>query len=118
MSINGRFMRLVLFFDLPVTTKQGLRNYRQFVKFLTLEGYIRIQESVFCKLCINIDSANAEIRRVRLNAPSQGDIRILPISERQFQKMIDINESHSLQESITTTNRILVIGGMNDEGEK
>lgn len=43
---------------------------------------------------------------------------MMSITENQFQKIININETHSLQESINTTNRLIIIGGMNDENKK
>ena len=55
--IKNRFMRIILFFDLPITTAAGKREYRRFIKYLESDGFIRIQYSVFCKLCINTDSA-------------------------------------------------------------
>lgn len=118
MDYGGRFMRIMLFFDLPMVSGKEKKIYRNFVKFLTNEGYIRIQYSLFCKLCINADSAQTEVKRVKENTPEQGDVRLLIISEGQFQKIIDINEKHSLQESITTTNRTLTIGEMNNENKK
>ena len=55
MEGSSRFVRLVLFFDLPQETKTDQRHYRQFVKYLKTEGFIRIQYSVYAKLCININ---------------------------------------------------------------
>lgn len=118
MKLGGRFMRILLFFDLPMESNKDKKEYRKFIKFLTGEGFIRLQYSVYCKLCINNDSAQTEIKRIKLNSPSQGDIRMMSITENQFQKIININETHSLQESITTTNRLVIIGGMNDEDKK
>lgn len=117
MNYGGRFMRILLFFDLPMVSGKEKKVYRQFVKFLTNEGYIRIQYSLFCKLCINSDSAQTEVKRVKDNIPENGDVRLLIITEGQFQKIIDVNQSHSLQESITTTNRTLTIGEMNNENK-
>ena len=111
-------MRILLFFDLPMESNKDTKEYRKFIKFLTGEGFIRLQYSVYCKLCINNDSAQTEIKRIKLNSPGQGDIRMMSITENQFQKIININETHSLQESITTTNRLVIIGGMNDEDKK
>ena len=54
--IFDNFMRLILFFDLPMVTKTDQRRYRKFIKFLTGDGYIMLQYSVYCKLCINNDS--------------------------------------------------------------
>ncbi len=53
-------MRLLLFFDLPTKTKQDLREYRSFVKYLKNDGYLRVQYSVYAKLCINKDSAKQQ----------------------------------------------------------
>lgn len=112
---EGRFMRLVLFFDLPVETNQEKREYRNFIKFLTEEGYIRLQYSVYCRLCINNDAAQTALKKAKKHTPLNGDVRILSLTEGQFQKIINVNDTHSLQEEITTINRTLMIGGMNDE---
>lgn len=111
------FMRLILFFDLPVGLAVQRRAYRQFVKFLTSEGYIRIQYSVYAKLCINSDAAQTATKKVLKNCPVEGDIRFLIITEKQYQKIVNVNESYSLQEKITNTHRLIVIGEMNNESE-
>ena len=112
-----RFMRLILFFDLPVELTVQRRTYRQFVKYLTAEGYIRIQYSVYAKLCINSDAAQTATKRVLKNCPVEGDIRFLVITENQYQKIVNVNETYSLQEKITNTDRLIVIGDMNNESE-
>ena len=111
---RNRFMRILLFFDLPTETSKDKREYRKFVKFLISEGFIRIQFSVYCKLCINSNSARTISKRIK-NASPKGDVRYIIISEQQYQDITNINDSHSLNEMITTTDRILVIGGMNDD---
>ena len=110
-----RFMRLVLFFDLPVETKHQQREYRKFVKYLSNEGYIRLQYSVYCKLCINKDSVITASKRVSSNSPKEGNIRYLVITEKQYLNIKNINGVYSLQEQVTTTDRTVMIGGMNDE---
>lgn len=110
-----RFMRLILFFDLPVETKHQQREYRKFVKYLTNEGYIRLQYSVYCKLCINKDSAQTASKKVFANSPKEGNIRFIIITEKQYLNIKNVNNMHSLQEQITTTDRTIIIGGMNDE---
>ncbi len=112
---KNRFMRMILFFDLPVTTPQGRRDYRQFVKYLDSDGFIRIQYSVFCKICINADSAKTLSKRVIRECPSQGDIRFIIVTETQYQSITNVNDTYSLQESITVDDRCITIGGMNDE---
>lgn len=112
---SSRFVRLVLFFDLPQETKTDQRHYRQFVKYLKTEGFIRIQYSVYAKLCINNDSAKTIQKRLKNNVPDNGDIRYLIITERQYQNIVNMNSNYTLQENITTTDRTLIIGGLNSE---
>ena len=113
--IKNRFMRIILFFDLPITTVAGKREYRRFIKYLESDGFIRIQYSVFFRLCINTDSARTVSKRLMHECPKDGNIRFIIITESQYQSITNVNESYSLQESITTTDRCIVIGGMNDE---
>ena len=115
MEGSSRFVRLVLFFDLPQETKTDQRHYRRFVKYLKTEGFIRIQYSVYAKLCINNDSAKTIQKRLKNNVPDNGDIRYLIITERQYQNIVNMNSNYTLQENITTTDRTLIIGGLNSE---
>ena len=110
-----RFMRLIVMFDLPTETKVDLKNYRIFVKNLTNEGYIRLQYSIYSKLCINKDSAMTASKKLTKFAPPKGDIRYMVITEQQYQNIVNLNETYSLQEKITTVDRTVMIGGMNDD---
>ena len=40
-------MRVLVLFDLPVTTVEGRREYRKFRKYLTSNGFMMLQESVY-----------------------------------------------------------------------
>lgn len=113
--IRNSFMRLIVIFDLPTESKTDQRNYRKFVKYLTKEGFLRIQYSVYSKLCINSDSAKTASKRLSSNSPTEGDVRYLIITETQYQNIVSVNNIYSLQENITNTDRTLLIGGMNDE---
>ena len=48
-----RYMRLLVFFDLPVETVSQRKDYRLFRKHLIKEGYLMLQESVYAKLVTN-----------------------------------------------------------------
>ena len=107
-------MRLVIFFDLPTIKYSERKDYRKFVKYLTNEGYIRVQYSIYCKLCINAQSAMGAKNKVTVNAPSNGDIRLLIISEQQYLQIISLNNTYSFQEKITNMDRLTIIGGFDD----
>ena len=42
--MNLRVMRVIVFFDLPITTIQGIRAYTKFRRFLLKDGFIMMQE--------------------------------------------------------------------------
>lgn len=112
---KNRFMRIIAIFDLPMITNEEKRNYRKFVKYLKNEGYIRIQYSVYSKLCINNNSCSTASKKLENNAPKDGDIRYMIITENQYLSIANINNVYSLQERITTMDRTIIIGGMNSE---
>ena len=108
-------MRVIVFFDLPVETNQQKRIYRQFVKYLKNEGYIRLQYAIYSKLCINNEACAVSAKHLRQNAPIKGDVRYMIVTETQYQGIHKINNVYSIQEMITTVDRTVMIGGMNDE---
>lgn len=85
--MSYRFMRVIVFFDLPVTTEKNRRDYRAFRKFLIKSGFLMLQESVYCKLAINSSVADTITNSVRSNNPPEGLVQILRVTEKQFAKM-------------------------------
>lgn len=82
-----RFMRVIVFFDLPVETTLQRRNYTRFRKYLIRSGFVMMQESVYTKLAPNSSVAGAIERSVRINRPLEGVVQMLVITEKQYQKM-------------------------------
>lgn len=97
------FMRLILFFDLPVVTKEQRKIYAQFRKFLIKNGYIMMQYSVYCKIFANREAAVKHVGVLGKNVPKSGQIRILLVTEKQYSKIeiivvsIPMVESHFVQ---------------------
>ncbi|MBS7369554.1 MAG: CRISPR-associated endonuclease Cas2, partial [Oscillospiraceae bacterium] len=42
-------MRIIVMFDLPVLTAADRREYRKFRGYLLKNGFIMLQESVYCR---------------------------------------------------------------------
>ncbi len=106
-----RFMRILVFFDLPTETSQDLKEYRKLTKFFKESGYLRIQFSIYCKLCINATAAMTAKKKLEKNIPPKGDMRYLILSENQYQSIKTITDKFSLNESVVNRSRLLVIGG-------
>lgn len=83
----NKFMRLIVFFDLPVKTKTQRRVATQFRKFLVKDGYFMVQYSVYCRICNGYDDVEKHKIRIRNNKPDNGSVRLLVITEKQYEKM-------------------------------
>lgn len=77
-------MRMILFFDLPSTTKKDVREYTRFVKYIQKNGFVRMQESVFTKLALNQSIVNSIMIDINKHLPPEGVISVLTITENQF----------------------------------
>lgn len=101
-------MRVMVFFDLPVGTAEERRNYRRFRKYLISNGYMMLQESVYCRMALNQSAASAMIDKLKANKPSNGLVQMLCITEKQFSKMeYIIGEFHS--DLIDSDERLVII---------
>ena len=104
-----RYMRLIVFFDLPVATTAQRKNYRLFRKFLIKEGYLMLQESVYAKLAINDGAASAAIMRLRKHRPPQGLVQVLKVTEKQFATMTYITGNREAYDDIDTMVEFVVL---------
>lgn len=82
--MNYKFMRLLVFFDLPMLTDKDKREYQKFHKYLVRNGFIMMQKSVYSKLVINNMTSAAVKQRIRNNLPADGIVELLEITENQF----------------------------------
>lgn len=80
-------MRLMVFFDLPVTTAQKRKAANQFRLFLQKDGYQMLQLSVYVRIVRGRDALQKHYTRLRKNLPEEGHIRCLEVTEKQFTSM-------------------------------
>ena len=85
--MNYKFMRLLLFFDLPTETSKNRLDYTRFHKFLIKNGFIMMQKSVYSKLVINNVTSAAVKTKISKNLPPTGIIELLEITENQFSRI-------------------------------
>ena len=82
-----RYMRLLVFFDLPMVTKAEKRAYVQFRKFLLNDGYDMIQWSVYGRIISGKDSETKHMARLSDNLPPEGSVRCMTVTEKQYASM-------------------------------
>ncbi len=74
-------------FDLPVDTKAARRAYALFRKALLNDGFTRMQFSVYIRHCASEENADVHIQRVQGFLPDDGEVRVLTITDKQFERM-------------------------------
>lgn len=85
--MSYRYMRVIVFFDLPTLSLEDKREYRTFRKFLIKKGFLMIQESVYSKIALNQTAALNIEKSVRDNKPKTGLVQMLTVTEKQYAKM-------------------------------
>jgi len=80
-------MWLVVMFDLPVDTQQARRQYTRFRKALLQDGFSMMQFSVYIRHCASEENTAVHITRVENSIPPDGEVRILAITDKQFERM-------------------------------
>ncbi len=103
------FMRLLVFFDLPVKTKKDKRNSSLFRKFLITKGFFMLQYSIYCKILFNREQGFHIKENIKKNVPERGNVRIMMITEKQFAKMEVIIGGISNQEETVTEEALIIL---------
>lgn len=104
-----RYMRLMVFFDLPNETAKQRKKYRLFRKHLLKEGYLMLQESVYAKLVTNEGAAGAAVTRLRKHRPPEGLVQVLKVTERQFETMVYITGNREAYDEVDTMEELLIL---------
>ena len=87
-------MRVLVFFDLPTLTLEDQRVYRKFRKCLIKNGFLMLQESVYCRMLLTPSMEKGVIDTIRKNKPPTGIVQVLTITEKQFANMEYITGEH------------------------
>lgn len=102
-------MRVFVLFDLPSVSKKEKRNYVRFRKDLMDDGFIMLQYSIYTRFCRNLQDAKKHVQRVQSFAPRDGNVRIMYVSERQFEEMILVVGERSETEKVVGEDYLVVI---------
>ncbi|WP_286908227.1 CRISPR-associated endonuclease Cas2 [Clostridium sp. UBA1652] len=106
--MNRNFMRLVVFFDLPVVERVDRKAYQNFRRFLLNDGYVMIQFSVYSRIVNGTEGALKHLKRLKENLPSKGSVRSLQITEKQYSEMKFLVGSPKKQEEKINSSQLNV----------
>ena len=101
-------MRVIVMFDLPVTTITERKDYSKFRKYLIKNGFLMMQESIYCKLANNQTAADLIVDNIKKNKPAKGLVQVMKITEKQYSKIeCIVGETNS--EVIDTDERLIIL---------
>ena len=72
--MSYRFMRILIFYDLPTLSSRERREHHRFRKFLKREGFIMMQESVYSKIALNPTAADLMKEKIKKNIPDRKSV--------------------------------------------
>lgn len=103
----NRYMRIIIMFDLPVVTEKERKIANKFRKFLLDDGYIMMQYSVYSRICKNNDDLYKHKNRLKINTPKNGNVRLLQVTEKQYNSMILFSGTKKDEENISIENLLV-----------
>ena len=103
----SKFMRIVVMFDLPVITENERKVATKFRKYLLDDGFIMMQYSVYSRICKNNDDLYKHINRLKINTPKTGNVRLLQVTENQYNNMIMFSGNKKTEENISIENLLV-----------
>ncbi len=87
MKEEDRFLRLFVFFDLPVVSEQERSRAGRFRRLLIKNGFFMIQFSIYCRICRGQQNVDKYRKRIKSYLPPYGNIRLMQVTEKQFENM-------------------------------
>lgn len=107
-SRERKYMRIMVFFDLPVVAAKDRKAAQKFRKFLLDDGYVMLQFSVYCRIVSGEDGIDKHFKRLNSNLPPKGSVRFLQVTDRQYNQMKFLVGKPSRQEKKVNKDQILL----------
>lgn len=79
-----RIMWVIVFYDLPTTSKKEVTAATAFKKSLEKDGFTMFQFSIYTRHCPSRENAEVHIKRTKKALPPHGHVCIMCITDKQF----------------------------------
>ncbi len=106
--MSYRFMRMIVFFDLPTETEADRREYRKFRRNLIKNGFLMMQESVYCRMVLNASVRDSVTVAIKREKPKNGIVQLLTVTEKQFAGMTYITGQYKT-DVIDSDERLVIL---------
>lgn len=97
--MKGDKMRILVI--LKPTNQRGTKaEYTRFRKFLASDGYVLVGQELFMRVATNRKGAEKHLRRLNEVRPTTGTVRVLRLTEKQYEKMWYLTGEEDYQEEV------------------
>lgn len=100
---------MLCMFDLPMDTAEEKRRYRIFRKTLIKNGFVMLQYSVYYRAVPNRSAGKKYENAIKKFLPNGGEVRLVAVSEKQFDDMKLLVGSKSKQEVLVGNKDLVII---------
>lgn len=111
MKSKYKQMRIIVLYDLPMDDNEKITEYNHFRKKLISMGFYQLQFSIYVKVAKNENGYKTFLRQIQYYIPKSGNIRILKITEKQYESMIFLQGTSNLHELVVGDKEVVYFGG-------
>jgi CRISPR-associated protein Cas2 len=108
MDSDYKKVRILIMYDLPMTENIDVKEYNKFRKNLLTLGCYRIQYSIYAKILGKEVNYNSFITKLKKVLPSSGEIRVIKITEKQYENMIFLSGSRNNHEKKVSKESVVI----------
>lgn len=111
MNSNFKKMRLILIYDIPMTSSEDRLIYTRFHKNITRIGFHMLQFSIYVKSLQNDDTYQNIMNKLKNIVPNKGSVIAFKVTENQYLNMIYLNGVSNKYDKIVGNNNLVVFKG-------
>ena len=101
-------VRVLILYDLPMSDTVNRKHYIKFRKEIMELGCYLVQYSVYAKVLKNEIYYDSFIAKVKQVLPEEGEVRIIKITEKQYDNMIFLSGAQNKFEKKISNNNVVV----------
>ncbi len=103
-----RQLRIIILYDLPMLEEEQIKDYNRFRKQIIKLGFYQLQFSIYTKVVQNEVGYKTVLKKLQTFIPKTGNIRVLKITEKQYESMLFLRGKESLYEELIGDNKLVV----------
>ena len=101
-------VRVLILYDLPMSENDDRKEYTKFRKDILKLGCYLVQFSVYAKVIKNEVYYKSFINKLKNVLPEKGEVRVIKLTEKQYEDMIFLNGVRNNFENKISNNNLVV----------